>query len=195
VEALIGLFEKLPADLPAAVAVVIHRHPERPSQLADVLDRHSVLPVTEPRGGDLIVQGHIYLGPQNYHLLIEGNHFKLDEGPKQHRTRPAVDPLFESAAKAFGPRVVGLLLSGGGTDGVNGLIAISRVGGVSLAQDPAEARNPGMPISAICKDDVDAVLPLAQLADAIITLATEGALERSRPSKEPRQTRLLGWTP
>jgi two-component system chemotaxis response regulator CheB len=189
VEAMIGLFEKLPADLPAALAVVIHRHPERASQLVDVLDRHSVLPVTEPRDRDVVELGHIYLGPQDYHLLMEGNRFRLDKGPKRHHTRPAVDPLFESAARAFGPRVVGLVLSGGGADGVNGLIAVSRAGGVSLAQDPAEAKNPSMPIRAIYHDDVDAVLPLARLADAIVALATEGVLEGVLSANERREAR------
>ena len=118
---------------------------------------------------------------------MEGNRFRLDKGPKRHYTRPAVDTLFESAARAFGPRVAGLLLSGGGADGVNGLIAVSRAGGVSLAQDPAEAKNPSMPIHAICQDDVDAVLPLARLADAIVALATEGVLEGSLSANERRE--------
>jgi two-component system chemotaxis response regulator CheB len=186
VEALIGLFEKLPATLPATVAVVIHRHPERSSQLAEVLDRHSLLPVTEPSDGETIQHGRIYLGRQNYHLLIEAAGFRLDAGPKRHRTRPAVDPLFESAARTFGPRVVGLLLSGGGTDGVEGLIAISKAGGVSLAQDPAEAKNPSMPTHAIREDDVDAVLPLARLADALVSLATEGILEEGQSGNRRR---------
>jgi two-component system, chemotaxis family, protein-glutamate methylesterase/glutaminase len=120
---------------------------------------------------------------------MEGNRFRLDKGPKRHHTRPAVDTLFESAARAFGPRVAGLLLSGGGTDGVNGLIAVRRAGGVSLAQDPAEAKNPSMPIHAICEDDVAAVLPLARLADAIVALATEGVLEGSLSANEGREAR------
>ena len=85
--------------------------------------------------------------------------------------------------------MVGLLLCGGGADGVNGLIAVSRAGGVSLAQDPAEAKNPSMATRAIREDDVDAVLPLARLADAIVALATEGVLEGAfqRTSAEARR--------
>jgi two-component system, chemotaxis family, protein-glutamate methylesterase/glutaminase len=181
VEALIALFEKLPAGLPAAIAVVIHRHPTHASQLADVLNRRASLAVLEPADHQPIEHGHIYLASKNYHLLMEPAGFRLDAGPRRHRTRPAVDPLFESAAQAFGPRVVGLLLSGGGSDGVDGLIAISKAGGVSLAQDPAEARNPSMPTRAICEDNVDAVLPIAQAAVALVLLATEGILERGRP--------------
>jgi two-component system, chemotaxis family, protein-glutamate methylesterase/glutaminase len=181
VEALIGLFEKLPAGLPAVIAVVIHRHPQRVSQLVDVLSRHSVLPVLEPRDGEAIREGHIYLAPRDYHLLLDRTRVTLDAGPKQHRTRPAVDPLFQSAARVFGPRVVGVLLSGGGADGVDGLIAIKAAGGVSLAQHPAEAKNPSMPWHAINEDDVDAVLPLAGLADAIVMLAVEGTFEAGSP--------------
>jgi two-component system chemotaxis response regulator CheB len=179
VEALIGLFEKLPAGLPMAIAAVIHRHPHRESQLAQVLGRHALLPVLEPSHGQPVEHGHIYLAPRDHHLLIEAAGFRLDAGPKRHRTRPAVDPLFESAAHAFGARVVGVLLSGGGDDGVDGLIAISAAGGVSLVQDPAEARNPSMPSRAIAGDDVDAALPLARLADALVSLATTGILEES----------------
>ena len=176
VEALIRLFEKLPVSLPASVAVVLHRSPKHESLLVDVLGRRAALPVVEPRDGQPIEHGHIYLAPRDHHLLMERSGFRLDAGPKQHRTRPAVNPLFESAAHTFGPRVVGVLLSGGGDDGVRGLIAISAAGGVSLAQDPAEARNPSMPARAISQDDVDAVLPLVGIAEALVSLSTFGTL-------------------
>jgi two-component system, chemotaxis family, protein-glutamate methylesterase/glutaminase len=176
VEASIKLFEKLPPDLPATIAIVIHRSPRHPSKLVEVLRRHALLPVLEPSDGDPIRLGHIYLAPRDQHLLMEPTVFRLDRGAKQHRTRPAVDPLFESAARAFGAHVVGILLSGGGEDGVRGLTAISAAGGVSLAQDPAEARHPSMPIRAITEDDVDAVLPLTGLADALVSLTTHGTL-------------------
>jgi two-component system chemotaxis response regulator CheB len=177
VEALIRLFEKLPPTIPAAIAVVIHRSARHESQLAEVLGRRASLPVLEPSDGQRIEAGHVYLAPRDVHLLMEPSVFRLDSGPKQQGTRPAVDPLFESAARAFGPRVVGVLLSGGGSDGVRGLIAISAAGGVSMAQDPAEARNPSMPERAISQDDVDAVLPLDGLAEALVSLATHGTFE------------------
>jgi two-component system chemotaxis response regulator CheB len=174
VEALIRLFEKLPPSLPAAIAVVLHRSPRHASQLADVLSRRASLPVLEPSDDDPIEHGRVYIAPRDVHLLMTPTGFRLDSGPKQHRTRPAVDPLFESAASAFGARVVGVLLSGGGKDGVRGLTAIGAAGGISLAQDPSEAANPSMPIQAISEDDVDAVLPVSGLAEAIVSLATHG---------------------
>jgi two-component system chemotaxis response regulator CheB len=91
--------------------------------------------------------------------------------------RPAVDPLFLSAAESYGSRVVGVLLSGGGADGVRDLIAITAAGGLSIVQDPAEARNPSMPASAICDDDVDAVLRIEQIASALVALTMRGELE------------------
>jgi two-component system chemotaxis response regulator CheB len=177
IEALIGLLEKLPATLPAAIAVVIHRPPMYQSQLARILDRRSALTVLEPADGDRVEPGNVYLAPRDHHLVFAENVIRLNRGPQQHRFRPAVDPLFMSAAEVYGPRVVGILLSGGGADGVRGLIAIKARGGLSLVQDPSEARNPTMPASAIADDDVDAVLRLEQIGDALLVLTTGGGIE------------------
>jgi two-component system chemotaxis response regulator CheB len=97
-----------------------------------------------------------------------------------HSTRPAVDPLFVSAARARGRHVLGVLLSGGGSDGVDGLIAIKAAGGLSIVQDPDEARQPSMPIRAITEDDVEAVLPAREMAGAIAALAAGKPLTRQR---------------
>jgi two-component system chemotaxis response regulator CheB len=177
IEALIGLLEKLPATLPAAIAVVIHRPPMYQSQLARILDRRSALTVLEPADGDRVEPGNVYLAPRDHHLVFAEDVIRLNRGPQQHRFRPAVDPLFMSAAEVYGPRVVGILLSGGGADGVRGLIAIKARGGLSLVQDPSEARNPTMPASAIADDDVDAVLRLEQIGDALLVLTTGGGIE------------------
>jgi two-component system, chemotaxis family, protein-glutamate methylesterase/glutaminase len=181
VEALIALFEKLPSDLPATIAVVIHRPAYHASILAEVLDRRASLRVTEPTDGEPVQPTRIYLAPRDHHLVFEDSQFRLNRGPHQHRTRPAVDPLFLSAARIFGPRVIGVLLSGGGADGVLGLIGIKSAGGISLVQDPKEARNPSMPETAIADDNVDAVLPLAQIAAALISLTAGGGLEGIKP--------------
>ncbi len=172
VEALIRLFAKLPEDLPAAVAAVIHRSPLGESRLAETLGRRARLPVTDASDGARVERGRVYLAPAGLHLLLEADRFRLQRTPKVHSTRPAVDPLFHSAAAAYGPRAVGVLLSGGGDDGVSGLIAIKAAGGLSIVQHPGEAMHPWMPVNAIVFDHVDAVLPLDHIAGALLELAT-----------------------
>jgi two-component system chemotaxis response regulator CheB len=102
----------------------------------------------------------------------------VNRGPKQHHTRPAVDPLFESAARAHGTRVVGVVLTGGGDDGLHGLLAIEAAGGLSIAQDPAEAAFPWMPANAIRYDRVNLILPLAAIAGTLVALARGEAVEK-----------------
>jgi two-component system chemotaxis response regulator CheB len=110
-------------------------------------------------------------------MVMQDSVMRLDRGPKQHRTRPAIDPLFRSAAAVYGPRVVGVLLSGMGGDGVTGLIDIKHSGGVSLVQSPAEAQFPTMPSRAIKEDDVDGAVTVAGLAQILPVLAAGGAVE------------------
>ena len=165
------ILTRLPEDLPAVVAVTIHRSPTFDSRLADLLGRKAALPVMEPADGDPISPGHVYVAPRDMHLTVEADRWRLVRGAKIHWTRPAVDPLFASAADRFGPRCVGILLSGGGADGVAGLIAIKAMGGLSIAQNPAEAQDPSMPVRAIHGDDVDAVLSTGEIAYAMAALA------------------------
>ena len=165
------ILARLPADLPAVVTIVMHRSPTFDSPLAHLLARKTALPVMEPVEGDPIVAGHIYVAPRDVHLLVEADRWQLVRGPKLHWTRPAVDPLFVSAADRFGRRCVGILLSGGGTDGVAGLIAIKVRGGLSIAQDPVEAQDPSMPIHAIHEDDPDAIMKTEEIAAAMTALA------------------------
>ncbi len=179
VQALRQLFGALPGDLPAAVAVVIHRSPFAGSMLADVLDRSTVLSVSEPAHEERFETGRIYLAPRDHHLIVSDGHFLLTRGPKEHYTRPAVDPLFRSAAESAGRRVIGVVLTGSGGDGVIGLIAIKAAGGMSLVQDPAEALHDSMPETAIEHDDVDAILTISELAEELPRLAA-GADPRPR---------------
>ena len=176
VQALMHLLSKLPADLPAIVGIVLHRTPYHETRLPWVLGRHSALTTLEPEDGALLERGVAYVAPRDQHLLFEKDRARLSRGPREHMTRPAVDPLFRSAAKAFGPRVVGVLLTGFGGDGVPGLIEISAGGGLSLVQDPREAAHPTMPRRAIAEDDVDAILPLDGLAETLIALAQGRAI-------------------
>jgi len=179
VMALRNLFASLPARLPAVVGVVLHRGPG-PSELVDVLGRRSSLPVIEPEEAMALKQGTIYLAPPDHHLLFEPRRLAVQRGPKEHSTRPAIDPLFRSAAARYGPRVVGILLTGCGEDGVSGLIAISSAAGLTLAQDPDEADMPYMPLNALRQDDVDGVFRLGELAKAVGALANGWEISASR---------------
>jgi two-component system chemotaxis response regulator CheB len=173
-DALIGLFQRLPGSLPASLAVVLHTHPLHDSRLAAILSRHTELRVVQAANDMTFEPGTVYVAPPDLHLRLVDGTVMLDRGPKAHFTRPAIDPLFFSAAQTYGDAVVGVLLSGRGMDGVSGLVMIKEHGGVSLAQEPSEAAFPAMPRAAIREDHVDGVLSLANLAEALSRLA-EGA--------------------
>ena len=168
---LMELFAGLTVDLPATVALVIHRSPLHEGKLSAVLGRRSLLPVIEPRDGQRLEQGTIYVAPRDRHLLIDGHRLRLTGGPKEHFTRPAVDPLFTSAAASVGARAVGVVLSGTGDDGVSGLIRIKAAGGLSLVQYPGEAAYATMPKNALMGDTVDAALRINELIEALPRLA------------------------
>jgi two-component system chemotaxis response regulator CheB len=161
----------MPGDLPAVVGIVLHRTPYHETQLPLVLGRHSALRTIEPDDGAELERRVVYVAPRDQHLLFEKDRARLSRGPREHMTRPAIDPLFRSAAKAYGPRVVGVLLTGFGGDGVPGMIEISNAGGLTLVQDPFEAAHPTMPRRAIAEDDVDVILPLDGIASVLVSLA------------------------
>jgi two-component system, chemotaxis family, protein-glutamate methylesterase/glutaminase len=186
VEALTILLTKLPADLPAAVAVVLHRSPYYESRLPAVLGRRATLDVREPGHGERVEPGRVYVAPRDLHMVLNDGRLELHRGPKEHYTRPAIDPLFATAARAYGARVVGVQLTGSGDDGVAGLLAIKAGGGISIAQDPSEAAFPAMPLNAMLFDHVEAVLPLEGIADALVTLASGGVLEVAAVKTSPR---------
>jgi two-component system chemotaxis response regulator CheB len=170
--ALSELFASLPAGLPASIGVVLHRS-SSPGELAHVLGRRSTLPVIEPKGAIQLKHGVIYLAPPDHHLLFEHHGIAVHRGPKEHSTRPAIDPLFRSAAAIYGQRVVGMLLTGCGEDGVSGLIAIAQTSGVTLAQDPDDAYMPYLPLNALRFDDVAGVFPLRDMG-SVVTALVEG---------------------
>jgi len=182
-EALLEVLHRLPRDFPATIGVALHRSASGESQLVEILARNIPLPISEPSDGESVKPGHIYLAPRDFHMTIEDERWRLDRGPKVHRMRPAVDPLLISAAASRGNRVVGVLLSGGGVDGVEGLIAITGKGGLSIAQQPEQARQPSMPVSAIRADDVDAVLRLQEIATILPLLAVGLAVELPRSAE------------
>lgn len=163
----------LPPDLPAALFIVWHISPESHGVLPQALERAGPLPAANATDGEAISAGRIYVAPPDHHLLVERGRVRITRGPKEHRFRPAVDPLFRSAAFAYGPRVVGVVLSGALDDGAAGLRAIKRRGGTAVAQDPLDAEVPSMPRSAIRVTAVDHILPASDLAALLVRLSRE----------------------
>jgi two-component system, chemotaxis family, protein-glutamate methylesterase/glutaminase len=175
VEALVGLAASLPAGLPAAVFVVLHVPSTGTSALPDILSRHGRLPASHVNDGEPIEHGRIYVAPPDHHLLVRTGHLHLARGPRENGHRPAVDPLFRSAAREYATRVVGVVLSGALDDGTAGLVAIKSRGGVTVVQDPEDALYPGMPGNALEHIDVDHVLPAAAMGALLARLALEPA--------------------
>jgi two-component system chemotaxis response regulator CheB len=171
VETLKALVRGLPADLPAAVFVVVHVAPRGPGYLSGILAKAGPLPASFPEDGEAIANGHIYVAPPDRHLLLEPGRVRVVRGPKENRHRPAVDPLFRSAAWAYGPRVIGVVLSGTLDDGTAGLWAVKSCGGVAVVQDPEDALYDEMPASALASVDADHVAPLEELPLILAELA------------------------
>lgn len=171
VEALSKLAKALPDNLPAAIFAVLHVPTSGISVMPSILNRVGVLKALHPQDGDEIQPGHIYMAPPNYHLLVKPGHIHLSQSPKENGHRPAIDPLFRTAAQSYGQRVVGVVLSGMLDDGTAGLMAIKACGGLAIVQSPDDAFFPGMPQSAIGRVAVDRILPLDKIADALVQLA------------------------
>lgn len=168
-EALRRLAGELPPDLAAAVFVVVHIGAHK-SELPWLLSRSGPLHAIHPEDGAKIRSGEIYVAPPDHHLVIERGHIRLTKGPRENWARPSIDPLFRSAARAYGSAVIGGLLTGGLNDGTAGLYEIGRHGGTTIVQDPADAVNPSMPRSALKHVAVDYCLPLAEISTRLASL-------------------------
>jgi two-component system chemotaxis response regulator CheB len=155
VEALADLAASLPSNLPAAVFVVLHLPATGTSALPEILRRHGPLPAAHIKDGEPIQPGRIYVGPPDHHVLLRPGRVHLSRGPRENGYRPAIDPLFRSAAREYATRVIGLVLSGALDDGTAGLLAIKSRGGIAVVQDPADAVYPGMPSNALVHVEVD----------------------------------------
>jgi two-component system, chemotaxis family, protein-glutamate methylesterase/glutaminase len=191
VEALSKLVKGFPSDLPASIFVVLHLSPHGTSWLPKILTREGVLPAVHPKDGERIQKGRIYVAPPDQHLLIKRGLVRVVHGPRENGSRPAIDPLFRSAARAYGKRVVGIVLSGGLDDGTAGLIAVKRQGGLAVVQDPNEALYPSMPQSAIVHNDVDHVLPLSEIASVVVRLVHERVEEEGeKPVSDDMETEV-----
>jgi two-component system chemotaxis response regulator CheB len=181
VEALRDLVSRLPADYPAALLVVLHVPPAGRSALPDILTRAGRLPARHATDGDVLTPGQILVAPPNRHLIVYDSAVTLSPGPRENGHRPAIDVLFRTAARALGPRVMAVILSGALDDGTAGGVAVKLRGGTCLAQDPEEALHPSMPRSAIHAGCVDIVGTLSEIAEALIDLAGQPAPEVAPP--------------
>jgi two-component system, chemotaxis family, protein-glutamate methylesterase/glutaminase len=170
VEVLTRVVRDLPADLQAAVCVVLHIAPGSPSMLAHILGRAGRMTCRAARDGERLREGVILVAPPDHHLMVEDGHVRLTVGPRENGHRPAIDVLFRSAAEALDSRVVGVILSGTRDDGSAGLAVIKASGGATIVQDPDEAMYGGMPTSAIANVAVDAIVKSDLVASTIVAM-------------------------
>jgi len=177
IRAVMEILSRLPGDLPAFIGVVIHRGAESKATWADVVGLRTKLRVVEPTHGDPLTHGFVYIAPADCHMTFEQDRVVLAHGAKEHYLRPAVDPLFASAARSYGRRVVGVVLTGGGHDGMQGLLHVTTAGGLSIVQKPSEAEHASMPEYAIAHDHVCASLTVDQIGDALVLLAQGDSVE------------------
>ena len=173
IEALLKVIAVLPPDFPCAILTVIHTSAESPSVLPRVLERNCELLATHPIDGERMQPGHIYVAPPDHHLVIsEGEILGVRKGPRENGHRPAIDPLFRSAAThGYGPRTIAVLLSGYLDDGSAGLYAIRSRGGAAVVQDPADALASDMPNNALSYAGADYILPASEIGAKLVELA------------------------
>jgi len=148
----------------------MHTAPQSPGVLHQILTRAGSLPAVSPRDAERLKPGHIYVAPPDFHLILEPGRVRITKGPRENRFRPAIDPLFRSAAQVFGPAAIGVVLTGNLDDGTAGLWTIKQLGGTAVVQDPVDALYPSMPASAVRHVQVDHVVPIAMLAPLLVTL-------------------------
>jgi two-component system, chemotaxis family, protein-glutamate methylesterase/glutaminase len=173
VEALARLAGGLPQEFPAAVFVVLHMLASGTSVLDTILGRSGWLPATMAVDGERFERGHIYVAPPDQHLLLWDGQIRLTLGPRENGHRPAIDPLFRSAARSFGARAIAVVLSGSLDDGAAGLRFVDEHGGATVVQEPEDALYPDMPANAIAATDVDRVVPVERMADVLCELVEQ----------------------
>jgi len=177
----------LPASFPASVLIVIHMMPDFPSLLEEHLSAHSRLPITQAVDEEPIRRGHIYIARPDYHLTVEAGRMRVLRGPRENRHRPAIDPLFRTAARVYGPRVIGIILSGNHDDGSVGLYAVKQRSGLAIVQDPAEAGWSEMPRGALSYATPHYVLKARDIASNLIDLVQIDQNEIVMPNRKSQK--------
>lgn len=192
VEALTTLAGELPADLDAAICIVLHLPPGADSRLAEIISRAGPIPAVQARGGEQLTSGRVYVAPPDRHLILRGGNAEVVRGPHENGLRPSIDVLFRSAAHSYGRRAVAVVLSGTRNDGVAGASAVGARGGCVFVQSPDDALFPGMPAETVSHDHPDRVLPFPELAMAITgavrRLSEEAAMSENGSEKMGLET-------
>ena len=173
IDALCELVSKLPAGFPAPIFIAQHVASHSPGMLPQILSRAGPLPAIHPKNATIFEPGTIYVAPPDRHMLLEKQYIRLSHGPHENLARPAIDPLFRSAAVNFGSATVGVVLTGQLNDGTSGLLAIKDRGGFTIVQEPSEATARSMPLSAIRHMKVDRVCTLDEMARLFVELAND----------------------
>jgi two-component system chemotaxis response regulator CheB len=186
IEALQQLLRQLPAKLKASVLIVVHTSNHPASVLPNIMQRAARLPAIHPADGTPIEKERVYIAPPDYHMIVEGNLLRVIQGPRENLHRPAIDPLFRSAAASYGRRVIGVILTGALDDGTSGLMVVDAHGGAAIVQDPRTAVFSSMPESALEQVPSAQVLPLQEMGERLVQLVQEELPESmGRSSREP----------
>jgi two-component system chemotaxis response regulator CheB len=171
IDALQALVAELPRNLQAPIFVVLHVAPYSLGILPEILERAGPLPAANAKDWEQSKPGHIYVAPPDHHLLLDpSGYIRVTRGPRENRFRPAIDPLFRSAAQTYGARVIGIILTGWLDDGTAGLWAVKERGGTTVVQHPDDAFAPAMPLSAIKHVEVDHIVPMHEIAPLLVRL-------------------------
>jgi two-component system chemotaxis response regulator CheB len=184
VHALLGIAEKLPAHFPAPVCIVQHIG-AHPSMLPELMRFRGANHAVHPEDGQRLMTGTLHVAPPDRHMLLDGDRLRLTHGPKENHARPAIDPLFRSAALSRGNSVIGVILTGQMDDGTVGLKAIKDCGGMTIVQDPATAAEQEMPRSALAHVEVDYCVPLSEIPALLLRLVQEHEPAHSGPPAPP----------
>lgn len=191
IDPLLEIVAGLPVDLPAAVLIVVHTAADSDGHLPKILNRVSRLPIAFAVDGERIERSKVYLAPADLHMLVTPKGISLNRGPRENGFRPAIDPLFRTAARVFGRRVTGIVLSGALDDGTYGLQLIKAAGGAAVVQDPEEAQVAAMPLSALRHVAIDHVLTAAAIAALMVertVVPARGRIAMASNDSDPQRT-------
>jgi len=191
VEALPKLIASLPAELPAAVFIVLHIPPQGLGFLPQIISRAASLSVAHGVDGETIRHGRVYVAPPDHHLQVDGARVLLSRGPRENFHRPSIDALFRSASDSYGPRVAGVVLPGHLDDGTAGLHAVKSRGGIAIVQKPEDALVPSMPESALRNVQVDHCMPLAEMGPILARLAKTRNIPKSKKGVSRMEKRTM----